>query len=151
VTEQDQLALEYLSGEFATYETRLYEEMGTTFRWVMATLFAANGGAIVALLHDGPRFLADTRALDFLAVGVIFSLLTGALSALMCLITIVPLTSMRAKVREALITKDIAKVEHALPQLVEKQKMKWWKWSPSGAGFVSFVSFVAGVIAIASR
>lgn len=146
---QDRLALEYLSCELATKETRIYDHIATTFRWVMATLFAANGGAVVALLSDASRLPGERHALGWFAAGTILSLTMGILSTFMAHRVMPPLTNARAKVHQGLITGDSTDAEQALKVVIEKQKMTWWMWSPSYAGLASFGCFIIGIITIA--
>ena len=40
-------------GQLVTGEARLFDHAATTFRWFMATLFAANGGAIIGIFGLG--------------------------------------------------------------------------------------------------
>lgn len=148
--QQDRLALEYLSRELATSETRIYDHISTTFRWLMATLFTANGGAIVALLSDGTRLAGSLCALAWFSAGIILSLIMGILSAFMGHRAIGPLTNARSRVHQGLITGETAEVKQALMELVEKQKMTWKMWLPTYAGLVSFACFVIGVLTIAA-
>jgi hypothetical protein len=147
--QQDRLALEYLSRELATNETRIYDHIATTFRWLMATLFAANGGAIVALLSDANRLPGELYALAWFASGIILSLVMGVLSAFMGHRVMRPLTNAKSKVHQGLITGETAEAEQALKELVDKQKMTWKMWSPTYAGLGSLACFIVGVATIA--
>ena len=147
--QQDRLALEYLSRELATNETRIYDHITTTFRWLMATLFAANGGAIVALLSDPSRLPGELHALGWFAGGLILSLVMGVLSAFMGHRVMRPLTNARARVHQGLITGDTKDAEQALAELVEKQKMTWKMWSPTYSGLGSLSCFIIGVVTFA--
>lgn len=148
--QQDRLALEYLSRELATNETRIYDHIATTFRWLMATLFAANGGAIVALLGEASRLPGEANALGWFAAGVILSLIMGVLSAFMGHRVMPALTNAKAKVHQGLITGNTNEAEQALLNLVEKQKMNWKMWSPTYSGLGSLTCFIAGVVTIAA-
>ena len=145
IDEQDRLGLEYIGRELATNETRIYDHVTTTFRWLMATLFAANGGAIVALCNAPPPLSGHLEAMGWFAAGTILSLAMGALSALMGHRVIRPLTNARAKLHQGLITGDAADAEQALLELVEKQKMNWKMWSPTYAGLGSLACFIIGI------
>jgi len=98
VDEKDRLALEYLSRELATNETRIYDHIAVTFRWVMGTLFAANGGAIIAILGRFSHSTDELYPLAWFAAGTILSLLVGILSAFMGLRVMAPIIRARAKV-----------------------------------------------------
>jgi hypothetical protein len=148
--QQDRLALEYLSRELATNETRIYEHITITFRWLMATLFTANGGATIALLSNGTQFRGELFALGAFATGIIFSLLMGILSAFMGHRVMSPLTNAKAKVHQGLITGNTTDAEEALKVLVQKQTMNWKLWSPTYSGLLSFACFVIGVVTIAA-
>lgn len=141
--QQDRLALEYVAAELAANETRIYDHISTTFRWLMATLFTANGGATIALLSSATDFRGRLHALAWFAAGITSSLIMGILSAFM------GLTEARAKVHQSLIAGEPADAEQALSNLIEKQKMTWKTWSPTYAGLISFACFVAGVLTIA--
>lgn len=146
---QDRLALEYLSRELVTNETRLYEHVAITFRWLMATLFAANGGAIIALMGDGEDLPGSLNALAWFAGGTVLSLVMGILSTYMAHRATGPVANARAKVNQGLITGETAEAKRAVNDLLGKQKMTWWQWSPTYAGLAAFVCFVAGIVTIA--
>ena len=75
--------LRILKSILTTSETQLFDHLGTTFRWLMATLFAANGGSILALLQrEAPLLNLDREALAWFAAGMLLSILMGALSTL---------------------------------------------------------------------
>lgn len=149
--QQDRLALKYVAGELAANETRIYDHISTTFRWLMATLFTANGGATIALLNSRTDLVGRLPGLAWFAAGITFSLIMGILSAFMGHRVMRPLTEAKAKVHQGLITGDPADAEQALNKLIEKQKMTWKTWSPTYAGLLSFACFVVGILTIAQR
>lgn len=149
VNEQDRLALEYLSRELAMGEGRLYEHVATTFRWLMATLFAANGAALIALVGAGEWLPGGAYAMAWLAAGVALSLVMGILSTFLGYRAVTPISGVRAKVNVGLITGEIGNLKQELVSLGENQKMTWKKWSPTYAGLASFTCFVAGIAVIA--
>jgi hypothetical protein len=147
--EQYRLALEYLDGEIAKAEARLYEHVSTTFRWIMATLFAANGGAVLALLGPGAALPQSYHAAGWFTAGVVFCLLMGVLSMLMAHLQVLAFTHARGSARNALITSNLELAQDAVSTLNKKAKMTWWKWSPSYAGLASLSCFVLGAITLA--
>jgi len=57
---------------------RLIEEPAASFRWLIASLFAANGGALIALVgSDQISDYAKLWACCWFTVGIVFSLLTA--------------------------------------------------------------------------
>jgi hypothetical protein len=147
--EQERLALEFVRGELTTSETRMYEHVSVTFRWLMATLFAANGGAIVALLSGNPSLRGRPEGLAWFAAGIILSLIMGILSTFMALRVLRPISDAKGKVHHGLITGDTAEALAALNLLIAKQKMTWKMWMPTYAGLLSFTCFVLGIVSMA--
>ena len=81
MTGQEEKVLDLLRTHLMTSERRHYDHMATTFRWLMATLFAANGGAAIALLQIAPQADVARTALGWFAAGVFLSILMGLLSS----------------------------------------------------------------------
>ena len=138
-------AMHHSIASIATSEARLYEQVQTSFNWVLGTLFASNGGAIVALVgRDGP---VAACALACFAVGVVFSILMGIASALYASKAIMPMTDILMTMR-LLVTGDATPA-----QLQEKMKaldaFGLHKWAMHGAGYVSLASLILGMIAFA--
>lgn len=142
-------ALKIIRTDLITGEGRIFEHVATTFRWLMGSLLAVNGGAIVAMLgSDNPLINSNAAALRFFAVGLVFSVLIGSLSSIWGLRAAGRWANIRAKVDrsllEGVVDKDI------VPDMT-KEKPNWKTWVPSYAGGVSFVCFIAGVLAVAAR
>jgi hypothetical protein len=150
VTDEERSVLEYLSNEWARIEARLYDHVSSTFRWLMATTFAANGGAVVALLNDQSRLPGEAYALRWFAVGIVLSIITGVLSTIMGMVAINPLQRARAKAAEGLLIGDMSEMEKALPGYIEEQRMKWWMWSPSATGLGSLVTLIVGLVILSA-
>ena len=79
MTIRDMQALTIVREQLTVAETRIYEHITETFRWLMATLFAANGGAIIALISwDDFTVSADRVPLGCFTVGLLVSILIGS-------------------------------------------------------------------------
>lgn len=134
-----------LDRELTTLETRIYDHLATTFRWLTATLFAANGGAIIALMSAGQDLRPHFYALAWFACGTILSILTGAFSAWSGLRVLPVMARARGAVLEATVSDEIGEVEQRIVELVEKTKISWKTWMPSYACVASLMCFVAGI------
>jgi len=143
---EERKAIEVVRDELFTAETRIFDQVSATFRWVMATLFAANGGAIIALFGrdlDRPLRLC---ALGWFALGVVFSILMGAASSLMAGLAMTRMTKARLQMVEGLILGTVPK--EALDSFLERQKITWKTWTPSYLGVASFLCFVGGLVTV---
>jgi hypothetical protein len=148
VQQQDRLAIEYARGEFLTQETRLYEHLSRSFQWLMATLFAGNGGGMVALLNEGAQDLPGRiYALGWFAGGIVCSLLMGVLTTFISLRVSTAMTKMRVKMDESLITGQSCEKEFI--DFLEGMKPNWKTWFPSYAGLTSLAFFMIGLGTIA--
>lgn len=132
---------------FVTSEARLYEHVSTTFRWLMATLFAANGGAIIALL--GSTQSGNVFALGWFAVGLILSIIMGILSCIQAFRAITSIDAARWSIDQSLLTRE-TDIEF-LNNLVARLKLTWKTWVPSYAGGASLACLIIGMFAIACR
>lgn len=128
-------------------EGRLYEHVAAMFRWLLATLFAANGGAMVVLLAHGEDVPGELYASGWFGLGVISSLLMGVVSALLGLLASMTVSKARVTVEEGLLTGNPAKQE--ILDLLESQKPTWKTWTPSYIGGASLLFFVIGLGTIA--
>lgn len=140
--EKERKALEILRHTLLNSEARIYEHVTTTFRWLMATLFTANGGAVIALVDHGVGVHGSRAALGWFAVGVIFALLMGILSTFVSYRSSLAIMAARMHVENGLISDELPKA--ALEELTCKQKPSWRTWMPSLAGIASLLCFVAG-------
>jgi hypothetical protein len=87
---------DHTASVLATSEERLYDQINSSFTWLLATLFTANGGALVALVSKDNSQLGDLRvALVFFAVGVVASISMGIWNAVYASKAILPTTDLR--------------------------------------------------------
>jgi hypothetical protein len=147
MTEQETRVLELLRTHLITAEERLYDHVATTFRWQMATLFAANGGAIVALFEAaGENRQIQTLPVMWFAIGVFLSILMGALSSLWGHRASVETTTIRFKIERALLAGTMD--PKILPEVLA-QRPNWKAWVPSYVGIVAFACLTAGMLTVA--
>lgn len=139
--------LEFVRDHFALGETRLYEHISATFRWLMATLFVANGGAIVALVSGEAHLPGKYFAAGWFAIGVVFTFLMGITSTISAFRAANAIGLMRMQVEQGLIENRDVSAEIA--KFAETQKLSWKTWIPSYLGVVSLGFFIAGVSTIA--
>jgi hypothetical protein len=140
-------ALQFVRDQLVVGEARLHEHMSAGFRWLMATLFTANGGALVALIDaDLP---GQPFASAWFAIGVILSLLMGALSTFQSFRYSQAIIEVRRPLEEALLTGEADPV--ALRKLLNDPKFKftWKTWFPTYTGLASLALFVIGIGTIA--
>jgi hypothetical protein len=147
--QQDRLALEFLSREFASTEAGLYDHIATSFRWVMATLFAANSGAVVALLNADRSLPGGRYPLGWFTAGMILSLVMGSLSVVMAQRQRALLAAARASVNQGLIMDDAEAADRALDEFKQKAEAAWWRDLPTYAGLCALICFIVGVLIIA--
>lgn len=144
MTGQEEKVLDLLRTHLMTSEGRHYDQVATTLRWLMATLFAANGGATLALLQAAPQADIARTALGWFAAGVFLSILMGLLSSFWGHRASVRVTTTRFKIERAML-------EGAMnPEIladISAQKSNWKTWVPSYVGILSFACFSAGMVA----
>lgn len=128
-----------------TSEARLYDHISTTFRWLMATLFAANGGAIIALLSSPQR--ANVSALGWFAAGLILSIVMGILSSIWAFRALTSIERARWSIDQSLLTRETD--TELLNNLVARLTLTWKTWVPSYAGVASLVCLLIGMLVIA--
>ena len=146
MTEQEGRVLELLRTHLITTENRLYEDVATAFRWLMATLFAANGGAILALLGTAhPSLKNNNVALAWFGSGVFLSILTGFLSCFWSYRQSVRLTVTRFKIERAVLE---GAMNQEILSDISGQKPSWRTWVPSYVGLTSFICLAAGMITV---
>lgn len=145
MTEGEEQALKIIHRDLLTAESRIYEHVASTFRWLMATLFAANGGAILAILNSPQTCTAPPRrALEFFAFGLTMSILMGILSTISGLHLGARYAKIRAKVAISLVNRVTD--QEIVPNL-DSMKRSWKTWIPSLVGVISFLSLLAGIFA----
>lgn len=146
--EQEREVVEWMRREIVSGETRLFEHIASTFRWLMATLFAANGGAIIALLGSDARDLPGRiYGLLWFALGAVCSLLMGVFSAYFGLRGFLSLNGMRMKLDESVIVGSSPEGE--IREFLQKTNGKWITWIPSFVGGAALAFFVIGLSTIA--
>lgn len=149
MTAVDAEALKIIRSNLVTGEGRLYDHVATTFRWIMATLFAANGGAILALLSsDNPRISANPVAIRWFAAGLLFSILVGVLSALWGLRAGIRYAKLRSRIDVCLLNYT---PDEQLVADFQAEKLNWKTFVPSYAAGSAFLCLILGVLSIASR
>lgn len=147
MTESEKELLKVVKSILTTSEAQLFDHLGTTFRWLMATLFAANGGSILALVQrETPLLSSNKGALAWFAAGMLLSILMGALSTLWGQLAYVRLFKIRMKVEQSLI--EGTTNEEIVPAL-NAEKPTWKTWVPSYAGILSFTCLLIGILTIA--
>jgi hypothetical protein len=149
MNEEERKALELCRDVMVVGESRLYEHVSAMFRWLLATLFAANGGAMVALLNHAREIGGSRQAMGWFAAGLICSLFMGAASAFFGLRASMKIMAARLKVEGSLIAGDL--LVHDLQTFIGSQKATWRTWIPSYLGGASLMCFVAGLVTIALR
>ena len=140
---KDRKALELFRDTLVLSESRMYEHVSTTFRWLMATLFAANGGAIVALMSGSSPPPGSSAALAWFAAGTVLSLVMGITSAFSGYRAANALWNVRAQVEHGLLTDTLPK--EVIEDFTTKQKRNWKTFIPSDVGLASLACFVAGI------
>ena len=126
--------LKVVRNSLMTGEGRLFDHVNATFRWLMATLFAANGGAIIGLLgwNDVSRH-GGYSALGWFAGGLVLSILMGTFSAVGALVAIKPIETARLAIDQALITRVLPEKE-VFDGLVARNRPSWKTWVASYTG-----------------
>jgi hypothetical protein len=146
MTGQEDKVLDLLRTHLMTTEGRLHDHVATTFRWLMATLFAANGGAILALFGAAEhRVQVSTTALSWFGAGVFLSILMGLLSSFWGHRASIRVTTTRFKI-------DRAFLEGVMnPEIladISAQKPNWKTWVPSYVGILAFLCLTAGMLSV---
>jgi hypothetical protein len=145
---QARQALEYVTVELATNESRIYDHSGTSFRWIMATLFAANGGAILAILGSEKELVGMLWALRWFYSGMLLAILTGSASTFAAYRAVSVMAEARGKIRGALIDADLETAKAAMAGMSDKLKMRWWHWTPSYLSALSFGCLIGGAFSL---
>ena len=78
-------------------EARLYEQVNSSFNWVLGTLFTANGGALVALLSQAHHAKVP---MGLFAAGVVSSIVMGIENAVFATQTLGPTYELRMTVAQ---------------------------------------------------
>ena len=138
-------ALKFARDFFALSEARLYDQISATFRWVLATMFAANGGAVLGLLGSSDEGLpGKIWAVGWFSLGVVFAILMGVSSIFVTMKMAPKVNAIYVKAQEGLVhDKDVS------TDVVTMANDLRIDWTPSRLGFVSFGFFILGLATIA--
>ena len=129
MTGQEDKVLDLLRTHLITTEGRLHDHVATTFRWLMATLFAANGGAILALFGSAQLGARTGDApLGWFGAGVFLSILMGLLSSFWGHRASVRVTTTRFKIDRAFLE---GAMNHEILTDIAAQRPNWKTWVPS--------------------
>lgn len=143
--ESDKLAVEKMIEVMKTNEDRIFDGLMKTFNWLLATNFAANGGALLALISaSGSGAIVPSASKLAFALGVIASLFAGMASSLNSYRGYERVYRVRMELEQALIGGEID--QQAMLRKIEALRMRWWQWSPTGFLAISTALFVAGVL-----
>ena len=129
-----------------TGETRFYEQVNTTFRWLMATLWASNGGAMIALIGSRSDWgAADKMPLAWFAVGLVSSLFMGLTNLVYAAQAMKPMSDLKNAFTVAAFTGefDQAEIEGFQSKLMGTTKFKWPLWS---FGIASLACLMIGLL-----
>jgi hypothetical protein len=136
---------EFVATTLATSEARLYEQLNTGFNWLLATLFTAHGGALVALLSNENLSVHPSRAaLVCFSVGLVLSILMGLGNVAYAALAIIPTT----KIRMSFVAFQSGKA--AFEDVLESMKsldkeFGFVKWATYASGVLSVVALVCGM------
>ncbi|HTN14332.1 MAG TPA: hypothetical protein VL094_05965 [Sphingomonadaceae bacterium] len=137
--------LKHVNAVMETSEARLYDQVNTSFNWLLGTLFAANGGAIVALVSRETSI--STVSLGLFAAGVICSILMGFANAAYAAKAIMPTTDIRMTL--ALLEAGEASIQQLEDKMKALEGITWLKWPMYGAGVLSLTFLIGGMISFA--
>lgn len=137
-------ALTFARDFFALSEARLYDQISATFRWVLAAMFAANGGSVLGLLGSDKELPGKMWAACWFSVGVVFAILMGVSSIFVTLRMAPKITAIYLKAQEGLVHENDVSTE--VVTMANEIKVDW---TPSRLGFVSFGFFILGLFTIA--
>ena len=146
MTGQEDKVLDLLRTHLRTAEGRRHDHVATTFRWLMATLFAANGGAILALFGAAEHGVKPSiAALSWFAAGVFLSVLMGLLSSFWSHRASIRVTTTRFKIDRAFLE---GAMNHEILADIAAQKPNWKTWVPSYVGILAFLCLTAGMLSV---
>jgi hypothetical protein len=147
VTGQEEKVLDLLRTHLIATENRLYDQVANAFQWLMATLFAANGGAILGLLGADREGIPGTNAaLGWFGAGVLLSILMGVLSSFWGHRASIRVTTTRFKIERALLEGVMS--QEAVNDVLA-QKPNWKTWFPSYVGTGAFLCLAVGMMTVA--
>src|SRR4051794_32354001 len=98
--EKESRALAVLDGHLTVSEGRLYDHISSMFKWLVATLFAANGGALLSISQVTSDNEPSCSAW-FFGLGLISSILVGMTSSFVAIISSRDITVTRTQIQIA--------------------------------------------------
>jgi hypothetical protein len=151
MTDTEAELLKIVRATLVTGEARLFDHLFTTFRWLLATLFAANGGAIIGLLgwKDASNHGGYT-ALGWFAVGLVLSILMGVVSTIGAVRGIVAIERSRLSIDQSLLTRVVPD-KQVFDDLIARNKPTWKTWTAAYVGGASLLCLIVGMLVIASH
>ena len=126
---------------------RLMDEHAASFRWLTASLFAANGGALVALVGgDSVPVYAKLWAGIWFMLGILFSLLTAWFNQRLVQRMIDPIAQLIAFWGCVAHGMEFEEEKHAaLIEAVQNSTKR--AWPTQTCGWIAVVVFVFGMVA----
>jgi hypothetical protein len=150
MTESEVKLTEFFRDWLQTSETRLYDHVSHMFRWLLATLFAANAGAIVAIISSAKEAGDLHRhALSWFAVGLMLSIGMGITSAIVGIRMTAAVQ--RARVETEKVLAGAEADEEPIHELVKRSQVTWKRFLPTYVGVASFLCLIIGMLVIASE
>ena len=140
--ENEAKALAFLDGHLTVAEGRLYDHISSMFKWLVATLFAANGGALLSMTDASARGEPPYSAW-FFGIGLISSILVGITSSLIAMLSNREITVTRTQIQIAALS---GVVDDTLrTKLSTPNKPSIWIWTPVAIGLLSFLMLAIGL------
>jgi hypothetical protein len=138
----------FLRDWLATSEARLYDHVASTFRWLLATLFAANGGAIIGILSGSNKSTSAFRdGLIWFAIGLLLSIGMGIASAIVSLRFIGVIQRARIEIERVLAGEESD--GSSIQEMVTRGQVTWKGFVPTYIGIGSFVCLIIGMCRVA--
>ena len=134
-----------LSSDLQIAETRMFSQVEGTFKWLLATLWASNAGALAACVgSDKYGEKIGHYPLLLFGFGVVFSLLMGLLNLLFASRAMTPIAELRNIFVIGATVGDFDPVE--VPPLTKRiVRTTIFKWPLWFTGIASLLSFIAGL------
>jgi hypothetical protein len=140
--------IRHLASVLESSEARLYEQVAISFRWLIGTLFAANGGAILMIL--GSESIAPKVGLlplVLFAVGMLCSIFMSLTGSLYAAIAAKPLNELRTLLAMNLATGQLTPndVEQKTAAMSRSTMLKWPLFVFE---FASIATLIAGLVLV---
>jgi hypothetical protein len=149
ITHSDAQALQMVREALTTAEGRTYDHLASMFRWLLATLFTAHGGAILCILSDQSPIIPTASALGCFAAGLVLCLLMGIASTFGAIRVSTKLNRTRALTDQMLFDGVDRGVE--LKQQLDSFAPSWRSWVPSYFCIASLACLIAGMALVANN